>query len=49
MDDIFKTVAFIFINIIIIGILMKVANCVGERIGIYKMFKDLWALVRRKK
>lgn len=48
MDNILKTAVFLFISFIFIGILMKLANYIGERIGIYKMLQDLWKLIKSK-
>ncbi len=49
MESIFKTIVILFFSIILIGIFMKVANHVGERIGIYKILQDLWGLLKRNK
>ncbi|ACV64117.1 hypothetical protein Dtox_3389 [Desulfofarcimen acetoxidans DSM 771] len=49
MDSILKTIVFFFMNIILIGILMKAASYVGNCIGIYNILQDLWGLIRRNR
>ncbi len=39
----------LFVYTIIIGIFMKVANYIGEKLGIGKFFINLWQKTRRYK
>lgn len=48
MEGIFKIIAALLITTAFVGLFMKVANYVGERVGIYKMLQDLLRLFRRK-
>jgi hypothetical protein len=43
-----KVLMVVFIYIVIIGILMRVANYVGEQLGFGKFFLNLWQKIRRK-
>ncbi|UCZ51602.1 hypothetical protein LGQ02_12060 [Bacillus shivajii] len=47
MDLIFNYILIIFFFILMIGLIMKVANGIGERLGIYEMIQRLWRLVRK--